>query len=105
MTGILAREIENGPNFGSPQDIEFAVSDGRIYLLQARSMTTFPESAIEPLDPPGKPSFLDRLMKPLVDERYPMAPRPLDNIVFTRLLGGHIYALRECGGIAPHTES
>lgn len=53
---------------------------------------------IEPLEPPGKPSFLDKLMKPFVDERYAVAPRPLDNLVFTRLSGGHIKVFRPWNG-------
>jgi phosphohistidine swiveling domain-containing protein len=36
----LARKIEAG--FGSPQDIEWAVSKGKIFLLQSRPITAFP---------------------------------------------------------------
>ncbi|MHC4461619.1 MAG: PEP/pyruvate-binding domain-containing protein [Planctomycetota bacterium] len=36
----LARKIEAG--FGSPQDIEWAVSKSKIYLLQSRPITAFP---------------------------------------------------------------
>jgi pyruvate,water dikinase len=38
----LARRVEE--HFGSPQDIEWAISAGRLYLLQARPMTALPES-------------------------------------------------------------
>ncbi|MHC1744898.1 MAG: PEP/pyruvate-binding domain-containing protein [Syntrophobacteraceae bacterium] len=92
----LALRIEE--HFGCPQDIEFAVAGSKMHLLQARAITSFPEASLELLDPPGKPSFLDRMMKTFVDERYAVAPRPLDNLVFTRLVGGHIHAIRECGG-------
>lgn len=37
----LARRAE--AHFGVPQDIEWAVADGRLYLLQARPMTAVPE--------------------------------------------------------------
>jgi pyruvate,water dikinase len=38
----LARRVEE--HFGSPQDIEWAISEGRLYLLQARPMTALPET-------------------------------------------------------------
>lgn len=94
---VMALRVEE--HFGSPQDIEFAVFNGEVHLLQARPMTSLRQAPVEPLQPPGKPSLVDRMIKPFVDERYAVAPRPLDNIVFTRLLGGHIYAVRECGGV------
>jgi pyruvate,water dikinase len=37
----LARRVEH--HFGSPQDIEWAIADGQLYLLQARPMTAVPE--------------------------------------------------------------
>ncbi len=37
----LARRVEG--HFGSPQDIEWAISAGGLYLLQARPMTALPE--------------------------------------------------------------
>lgn len=93
----MALRIEG--HFDTPQDIEFAIAEGKIHLLQARPMTALAETPVEPLNPPGKPSLFDKMIKPFVDERYSVAPRPLDNIVFTRLLGGHIYAVRECGAV------
>ena len=91
----LALQAED--QFGCPQDIEFALTEGAIHLLQARPMTSLPATP-EPLPALGPPSYLDRMIKPFVDERYAMAPRPLDNIVFRRLVGGHIYTFRELGG-------
>ncbi|MFH0824123.1 MAG: PEP-utilizing enzyme, partial [Pseudomonadota bacterium] len=86
-------------DLGSPQDMEFAVLERRIYWLQTRPMTWAHEPNTEEIDEPGKPSLLDKMIKPFIDERYAIAPRPLDNLVFTRLVGGHIYAIRDCGGI------
>jgi rifampicin phosphotransferase len=37
----LARRVER--DFGSPQDIEWAIADGQLFLLQARPMTAVPE--------------------------------------------------------------
>jgi phosphoenolpyruvate synthase/pyruvate phosphate dikinase len=38
----LARRVEE--HFGSPQDIEWAISGDELYLLQARPMTALPEA-------------------------------------------------------------
>ena len=38
----LGQRVEE--HFGSPQDIEWAISAGRLYLLQARPMTALPET-------------------------------------------------------------
>jgi rifampicin phosphotransferase len=81
----MALSIEE--HFGAPQDIEFAIARNKIHLLQARPMTAIFESSVEQLEPLGKPSILDKMIKPFVDERYVIAPRPLDNMVVTRLLG------------------
>jgi pyruvate,water dikinase len=93
----LALEIE--AHFGCPQDIEFALSKGEGFLLQTRPITTLGDALPEALEPLGKPTFFDRLMKPLVTERYSIAPRPLDNITYTRLVGAATYCLRRVGGI------
>jgi phosphohistidine swiveling domain-containing protein len=89
----MALRIE--AHFGSPRDIEFALKDGKVHLLQSRPMT----APGDPLAPPGEPSILDRMVKPWIDERYSQAPRPLDNVIFAGLLaGGHIHAIVKCGG-------
>jgi rifampicin phosphotransferase len=38
----LARRVEE--HFGTPQDLEWAISKGKLYLLQARPMTALPEA-------------------------------------------------------------
>ncbi len=38
----LARRVER--HFGSPQDVEWALADGQLYLLQARPITALPEA-------------------------------------------------------------
>jgi phosphohistidine swiveling domain-containing protein len=52
----MARRIET--HFGAPQDIEWALADGKLYVLQARPITTLPEEEPElipiPIEvPPG----------------------------------------------------
>lgn len=49
----LARQAEN--RFGRPQDVEWAIEDGRLYLLQARPMTGLARLA----DPDGAPAVFD----------------------------------------------
>ena len=93
-------------HFACPQDIEFAFQGGRLALLQARPITTLGKAVPERLEPLGKPSLADRMMRPLVIERYPIAPRPLDNLVYTRLVGSAIAGLRRSGAVvAPEDEA
>nr|WP_275889162.1 PEP/pyruvate-binding domain-containing protein [Desulfobulbus rhabdoformis] len=93
----MALRIEE--HFGCPQDIEFALAQDTIHLLQARPMTALMNTTVDPIEPLGKPSFLDKMIKPFVDERYVIAPRPLDNVVVKRLLGGHLYSIKEGGAV------
>ncbi len=85
--------------FAMPQDIEFAVKQDTLYFLQSRPMTALMKTSADPIEQLGKPSFLDKMIKPFVDERYVVAPRPLDNLVVKRLLGGHIYSIKETGAV------
>ena len=83
---------------GCPQDIEFAFTDGGIHILQARPLTAFRHVSPEILPDLDKPSLVDVSMRPLAAERYAIAPRPLDNIIFVRVDGAVIYAIRKLGG-------
>ncbi len=47
----LARQVQR--EFGEPQDIEWAISDGKLYLLQARPITALPVEPDLPPLPPG----------------------------------------------------
>jgi pyruvate,water dikinase len=93
----VALEVEE--HFGCPQDIEFALRDREVVLLQSRPITTLGRASPERLEPLGKATLADRMMKPLVAERYPIAPRPLDNLVYTRLVGAAIAGLRRSGAV------
>ncbi|HEX6147182.1 MAG TPA: PEP/pyruvate-binding domain-containing protein, partial [Acidimicrobiia bacterium] len=46
----MARRVE--AHFGAPQDVEWAIANGRLQLLQARPITALPEPAIEPIPVP-----------------------------------------------------
>jgi rifampicin phosphotransferase len=66
----LALRVEE--HFGSPQDIEWAISAGRLYLLQARPMTALPE----PVDwAPPAPGYWMRNFR--LGEWLPEAMTPL----------------------------
>jgi pyruvate,water dikinase len=48
----LARDVDT--HFGAPQDIEWAIADGEVHLLQARPVTALPRPQIEiPIQIPG----------------------------------------------------
>ena len=93
----MANQLED--YFGVPQDIEFATKQDRIHFLQSRPMTALERTTIEPIEPLGKLSTIEKMIKPFADERYVIAPRPLDNIVVRLLLGAHIHSIRETGAI------
>jgi rifampicin phosphotransferase len=58
-------------HFGCPQDIEWARSDGKLFILQARPMTALPE-------PPPRVGRLTQTIVPVVAEMLPIRPYPLD---------------------------
>ena len=68
----LARRVE--AHFGSPQDIEWALSNGRLFLLQARPITSLPEQAPVPVEVP--PGFWQREAS-----HYPRPLSPMFRIV------------------------
>ncbi len=49
----LARRVES--YYGVPQDIEWAITDGKLYLLQARPITTLPEEELAPIPVAAEP--------------------------------------------------
>ena len=58
-------------HFGRPQDMEWAVADGRVYVLQSRPMTALPP-------PPLRLNPFQRLMGPFFVEMFQIRPYPLD---------------------------
>lgn len=49
----MARQAE--AHFGSPQDVEWAIADGKLFMLQARPITAIPEPAPTPIPIPVNP--------------------------------------------------
>lgn len=64
-----ARTIEE--HFGRPQDIEWSVHEGRVFLVQSRPMTALPPPSV-PLNPRR------RLMGSILTEYFPSRPYPMD---------------------------
>jgi len=71
----LARLAEIARNaaahFGRPQDLEWAISGGTVYLLQARPMTALPPE-------PSRLVAFQRTMAPFFVEMFQVRPYPLD---------------------------
>lgn len=80
----LALRLE--AHFGCPQNVEFALASGRLYILQTRPITTLTAQPDRVPSLPKKLTPFQRVMMPLADERYPCAPKPLDNLLFVRLV-------------------
>ena len=83
----LARRVE--AYLGTPQDIEWAIAQDKLYLLQARPITTLPDAASPapvplPVDPP--PGFWEREISHF--------PQPLSPLFRSFLLGPENRAFR-----------
>lgn len=91
----MAQQLES--HFGSPQDVEFAVAGGRVYLLQSRPVTGLSAAQPETLPPPAKTNIFQRKISSFADDRYPFAPKPLDQLFFSVQLGATAHALRLLG--------
>lgn len=84
-------------HFGCPQDVEFAVAGGKVWLLQSRPITTLGSVEPEPIPPQPRPGFLQRFVDTWVLDRYPTAPRPLDYLALGMLAGATVHVLRHSG--------
>lgn len=90
----LARRVE--AHFGVPQDIEWAIENGQLYLLQARPMTALPEPAYWTPPAPGYWMRNLRLGEWLSD---PMTPLFADWLL-GRIECGFLVGMRETAGAA-----
>ena len=90
----LARRAE--ARFGPPQDVEWAISDGVLYLLQARPMTALPD-AVE-WEPP-RPGYWMRNFR--LGEWLPEAMTPLfADWLLVLIEEGYLGGLRSAAGAA-----
>jgi rifampicin phosphotransferase len=90
----LARRAEQ--RFGAPQDIEWAIEDGRLYLLQARPMTALSEPA--DWTPPG-PGYWMRTFRLGEWLSEPMTPLFQDWLL-ERIEEGYLVGMRRDAGTA-----
>lgn len=65
----LARKAQE--HFGRPQDMEWALAGGRVYVLQSRPMTALPP-------PPRTLNAIQRRVGPFFVEMFQVRPYPLD---------------------------
>ncbi|WP_437878869.1 PEP/pyruvate-binding domain-containing protein [Sorangium sp. So ce513] len=94
--GRLGLRLE--AHFGCPQDVEFAVAGGSIHLLQSRPITTLGAAEVEPLPPLPELTFLQRKMAESNDnDRFPVAPMPLDQWGFRIPIPAILRAVRFLG--------
>jgi len=93
----LGREIE--AHFGAPQDVEWAIADGQVYILQARPVTGLREAPKVAPAPPGDddwpalgekpPQPFDLWTRANLGEAwpYPVSPLLWSSVPFTMNLG------------------
>jgi len=75
-------------HFGRPQDIEWAIAGGRVWILQARPMTALPPPSV----PLGR---IQRLQASILTEYVPLRPYPMD--VTTALARGAARMMNDIG--------
>ncbi len=94
---LCALGLKLETHFSSPQDIEFALAGRRLELLQSRPITALDDAEPEALPPPDKTNWLQRTISKVSDDRYPVAPKPLDQLFFSVLIDGLSHFLRRVG--------
>lgn len=75
---LLALGLRVESHYGKPQDIEWAIADGKLFLLQTRPITAAPVPVVQSRTQVQK---MSRAQKKLLDnfkEHVPDAPYPLD---------------------------
>lgn len=94
--GRIGLRIE--AHFGCPQDVEFALAGGGIHILQSRPITTLQGAEIEPIPPLPELSRMQRRMLEANDnDRFPTAPKPLDQWGFGLVFPAMVHTMRFAG--------
>ncbi|MET1180285.1 PEP/pyruvate-binding domain-containing protein [Peribacillus simplex] len=87
LTQLTELTLEVEKHYGHPVDLEFAIQDQKVYLLQARPITTLIEDA-EVIPEARKEFILDRTDKEdfwfLIDSRFPDPISPLFASIVTQ---------------------
>jgi phosphohistidine swiveling domain-containing protein len=85
-------------HFGCPQDVEFAFAEGSVYLLQSRPITTLGAAEIEPIPPLPELTRVEQVLAKLnSDDRFPIAPKPLDRWVLGMMAPVFAHMMRFLG--------
>ncbi|MBQ9328639.1 MAG: phosphoenolpyruvate synthase [Solobacterium sp.] len=102
---LLGETIEQ--HYGHPMDIEWAIKDGKVYILQARAITTIPEAASKqfseadyeglPIPSSASGKFRENVLFNL--EKLPMPYYPLDHD-FGNIVGSQKQVILGEAGIA-----
>ena len=109
MAGTVAEwAIKAEEHFGSPQDVEWAITDGQFYMLQSRPITImghedFTAAADEPyiLFKPVAENFTDPLSPLTADLVSILFPKPA-----MRIIGGRMYmSLNHVRALLPYNAS
>lgn len=82
LNGLLQLGHKAAQLYGAPQDLEWAISEGTLFLLQARPITTPP-----PLPDDAAPE-LPRHMHTSLKDHFPEPPLPIDMMVMLPVLRG-----------------
>lgn len=102
--GHLVYRVEK--HYKTPMDIEWAYFQGKLYLLQARPITTLKQNFISRKDSlvSGKLSKLQKFMIDDILEHYPEAPTPLDYSVVTMSYQSLLDSVADLGKVSQATE-
>ncbi|MCY1054792.1 PEP/pyruvate-binding domain-containing protein [Nannocystis sp. SCPEA4] len=92
-------------HFGCPQDVEFAFAGGVVHLLQSRPITTLREVELETIPPlPPLSRMQRRMLESNDNDRFPVAPKPLDQWGFGMVMPALAHTLRFAGFAVDETE-
>jgi pyruvate,water dikinase len=96
---LAALALRAEAHFGSPQDVEAAFTDDRLYLLQSRPFTARRGADVEEVPRVTGPLTAEQSFAlSRIAERYPRAPKPLDNLaVWIFTVGPTLRGLRRLG--------
>ena len=101
--GQLVCRVEE--HYKTPMDIEWAYFQGKLYLFQARPITTLQQGfSIEDSLVSGKLSRLQQFMIDDILEHYPEAPTPLDYSVVTMSYQSLLDSMADLGKVSQATE-
>ncbi|TGE35496.1 hypothetical protein E4K67_24510 [Desulfosporosinus fructosivorans] len=101
--GQLVCRVEE--HYKTPMDIEWAFFQGKLYLLQARPITTLKQDfSIKDSLVSGKLSRVQQFMIDDILEHYPEAPTPLDYSVVTMSYQSLLDSVADLGKVSQATE-